>query len=107
MRPSVGILVQLLACAAAGWCQLAPSPDESPKSTAPSPLSAERVVATFKQDVNLVDLFFTVKNGHGRLIPHLGEQNCTVLDEGVPQTFKSFVAETNEPLTLGILLDTS
>ncbi|MGB6830016.1 MAG: VWA domain-containing protein, partial [Terracidiphilus sp.] len=32
---------------------------------------------------------------------------CTVLEDKVPQTLKSFVAETNQPLTLGILLDTS
>jgi VWFA-related protein len=57
--------------------------------------------------VNLVDLFFTVKDNHGRLVPHLSEQDCSVLDDKVPQTLKSFVAETNQPLSLGILLDTS
>ncbi len=32
---------------------------------------------------------------------------CTVTEDKAPQTLKSFVAETNQPLTLGILLDTS
>jgi VWFA-related protein len=95
------------ACAAACWCQLAPSPDAAPVSTALGPLLDEKPVATLKQDVNLVDLFFTVKDRHGRLIPHLSEHDCSVLDEDLPQTLKSFIPETNQPLTLGILLDTS
>jgi len=64
-------------------------------------------VATFKQTVNLVDLFFTVKDNKGNLVPHLNQQNCSVQEDKAPQTLKSFVAETNQPLTLGILLDTS
>ena len=57
--------------------------------------------------MNLVDLFFTVKDKNGNLVPHLTRNECTVLEDKVPQTLKSFVAETNQPLTLGILLDTS
>lgn len=99
--------VSALGIAGAGWCQLAPSPDAAPVSTAPSPLPAQELVAIFKQDVNLVDLVFTVKDSRGVLVPDLGQQNCSVLDNNAPQTFKTFVAENNEPLNLGILLDTS
>jgi hypothetical protein len=35
------------------------------------------------------------------------QNDCTVTEDKVPQTLKSFVAETQQPLTLGILLDTS
>ena len=101
------ILVGLPFCAAAGRAQLAPSPDAAPVSHAPAPPPDETPVATFKQSVNLVDLFFTVKDSKGELVPHLNQQNCSVLEDKTPQTLKSFVAETNEPLTLGILLDTS
>jgi VWFA-related protein len=101
------ILVGLPVFPAAGWAQLAPSPDAPPVSTAPAPPPDETPVATFKQTVNLVDLFFTVKDKNGNLVPHLTRNECTVLEEKVPQTLKSFVAETNQPLTLGILLDTS
>jgi VWFA-related protein len=41
------------------------------------------------------------------LIPHLTRNECQVTEDKTPQTFKSFVAETDLPLTLGILLDTS
>ena len=57
--------------------------------------------------VNLVDLFFTVKDKSGNLVPHLTRNECQVTEDKVPQTFKSFMAETDQPLTLGILLDTS
>jgi VWFA-related protein len=62
---------------------------------------------TLKVQVNLVDLFFTVKDKNGTLVPHLTRDECSVTEDKAPQTFKSFVAETDTPLTLGILLDTS
>ena len=109
MRVRLGIaalLLSLPALTAAGWAQLAPSPDEAPVSTAPAP-TEEQSVATFKVSVNLVDVFFTVKDKAGNLVPHLTKDDCTVTEDKTPQTLKSFVAETQQPLTLGILLDTS
>jgi VWFA-related protein len=109
MRIRSGIAALLLglpALTAAGWAQLAPSPDEAPVSTAPAP-PEEQSVATFKVSVNLVDVFFTVKDKAGNLVPHLTKDDCTITEDKAPQTLKSFVAETQQPLTLGILLDTS
>jgi VWFA-related protein len=57
--------------------------------------------------VNLVDLYFTVKDKNGELVPHLTKSDCAVNEDKVPQTLKNFVAETNQALTLGIMLDTS
>jgi len=104
---TLGLTFCLPACGVAGWAQLAPSPDAPPVSNAPAPPPDETPVASFKVNVNLVDLFFTVKDKNGNLVPHLNQQNCTVDENKVPQTLKNFVAETNQPLTLGILLDTS
>jgi VWFA-related protein len=101
------LLFSLFGLPAAARAQLAPSPDAPPVSTAPAPAADETAVATLKMNVNLVDLFFTVKDKNGELVPHLTRNDCTVLEDKVPQTLKSFVAETNQPLTLGILLDTS
>jgi VWFA-related protein len=100
------LLVALPLSCAAGWAQLAPSPDEAPVSTAP-PAPQEESVATFKLNVNLVDVFFTVKDKAGNLVPHLNKDDCTITEDKEPQKLKSFVAETQQPLTLGILLDTS
>jgi VWFA-related protein len=90
----------------AAWAQLAPSPDAPPVSTAPA-APEEESVATFKLNVNLVNVFFTVKGKDGSLVPHLSKDDCTVSEDKEPQKLKNFVAETKQPLTLGILLDTS
>jgi VWFA-related protein len=104
-----GVAVLLLAAPGwfpAAWGQLAPSPDEAPVSTAPAQ-PEEEAVTTLKRTVNLVDVVFIVKDKAGNLVPHLGKDDCTVLEDKTPQTLKSFTAETHLPLTLGILLDTS
>jgi VWFA-related protein len=109
MRIRFGVAALLLilpVLPSAGWAQLAPSPDEPPVSTAP-PQPEETPVETLKVTVNLVDVFFTVKDKNGNLVPHLTKADCTISEDKVPQTLKSFVAETDQPLTLGILLDTS
>jgi VWFA-related protein len=91
---------------ALAWGQLAPSPDAAPVSNAPA-APPEQSIATFKVNVNLVDVFFTARDKHGELVPHLTKNDCSVDEDKVPQTLKSFTAETDLPLTLGILLDTS
>lgn len=101
------LMLGLPGLTAAGWAQLAPSPDAPPVSHAPAPPPDEKPIASFKVHVNLVDLFFTVKDGKGNLVPHLTQQNCSVEENKVPQTLKNFVAQTDQPLNLGILLDTS
>lgn len=110
MRRWVGIaalLVGLTAVSGRALAQLAPSPDAPPVSNAPAQPESDQSVATFKLQVNLVDLFFTVKDKQGNLVPHLTQDDCTVSEDKQPQKLKTFVAETHQPLTLGILLDTS
>jgi VWFA-related protein len=101
------VLTLAMMCPLSGQAQLAPSPDAPPVSNAPAAPPEDQSVATFKIQVNLVDLFFTVKDKSGNLVPHLTQNDCHVEEDKVPQTLKHFVAETSQPLTLGILLDTS
>jgi VWFA-related protein len=101
------IILGLPALCTAAMGQLAPSPDAPPVSSAPAPAPEDESVATFKVQVNLVDVFFTVKDKQGNLLPHLTKDDCTITENKEPQKLKSFVAETQQPLTLGILLDTS
>ncbi len=121
MRPSKGmrvlcqigsiacfLVILLLASVAPGARgQLAPSPDAAPVSTAPAAPEEEGSIETLHVDVNLVSLYFTVKDKNGLLVPHLTKGDCSVTDEKEPQTIKNFNAEIDQPLTLGILLDTS
>ena len=72
------LLLGLPGLSASGWAQLAPSPDAPPVSTAPAQPVDDQSVATFKVNVNLVDLFFTVKDKSGNLVPHLTKNDCTI-----------------------------
>ena len=101
------LLLALPLFGGAAWGQLVPSPDAPPVSNAPPPPPEEESMGTLRLNVNLVDLFFTVKNKSGELVPHLSKDDCSVSEDKVPQTLKNFSAETHLPLTLGILLDTS
>lgn len=101
------LLPALLLSSWAARAQLAPSPDEPPVSNAPAPAVNENPVASFKVEVNLVDVFFTARAKDNILAPHLTKEDCTVAEDKVPQKLKSFTAETDLPLTLGIVLDTS
>jgi len=62
---------------------------------------------TLKVNVNVVGLFFNVKDKHGTLLPNLTKTDFDVLEDGKPQTIKYFSADSNLPLTLGILIDSS
>jgi len=62
---------------------------------------------TLKVSVNVVQLFFNVKDKKGGLIPNLTKNDFQILEDGKPQTIKYFAAESNLPLTLGILIDSS
>ncbi len=58
-------------------------------------------------NVNIVQLFFNVKDKHGALIPNLTKDDFDIYEDGKQQTVKYFTPETNLPLTLGMLIDSS
>src|SRR6202048_4520983 len=67
----------------------------------------QKPTETLKLSVNVVQLFFNVKDKKGALIPNLTKDDFEVNEDGKPQTIKYFSAESNVPLTLGILIDSS
>jgi len=64
-------------------------------------------MATLKVNVDVVQIFFNVKDKKGGLIPSLTKDDFEVNEDGKPQTIKYFSANSDLPLTLGILIDTS
>ena len=64
-------------------------------------------VTTLKVNVQVVNLYFNVKDKRGALIPNLKKEDFQVTEDGKPQTIKYYSAESNQPLTLGLLIDTS
>jgi len=63
--------------------------------------------ATIKVDVNVVNILASVRDKKGALMPHLDKQDFNILEDGKPQTIKYFTRETDLPLTIGMLVDTS
>jgi VWFA-related protein len=67
----------------------------------------DQTLGTLKVNVEVVQLFFNVKDRHGALIPNLNKDNFDIFEDGQHQTIKYFKAESDLPLTLGILIDSS
>jgi VWFA-related protein len=106
----------LVACLvlSAVWltAQSAVHDQEPPHASVPQPQDQpgqepEESGQTFKAQVNVVNIFFNVKDHHGLLIPGLTKTDFDVLEDGKPQTIKYFAGDSDQPLTLGILIDTS
>ncbi|MGA2134513.1 MAG: VWA domain-containing protein [Bryobacteraceae bacterium] len=62
---------------------------------------------TFTTGVNVVNLFATVRDKDGHIVSNLGQESFTLQEDGRPQTIRYFARETDLPLTLGLLVDTS
>lgn len=63
---------------------------------------------TITQQVNEVDLVFTVTDRHGHFIKDLGQSDFALLDDQkAPERVYSFTRQTNLPLRVGVLIDTS
>ena len=63
---------------------------------------------TITRQVNEVDLVFTVTDKHGRFIADLRQSDFALLDDQkAPERVYSFTQQTNLPLRVGIVIDTS
>src|SRR5664279_5202192 len=58
-------------------------------------------------DVTRVSLLYTVTDRKGRFVTNLTKDDFEVIDSKKPQTVLEFNAESDLPLRLGILIDTS
>lgn len=58
-------------------------------------------------DVTNVNLLFTVSDKKGRFVSDLTKEDFEILENKKPQVITQFTAETNLPLRLAILVDTS
>jgi VWFA-related protein len=63
--------------------------------------------AQIRVEVNLVNLFATVRDKHKAIITGLTKDDFQVYEDGQLQEITNFSADSNLPITLGILLDTS
>ena len=57
--------------------------------------------------VKVVNVLATVRDKHGKIVNGLTKDDFSLTEDGRPQTLKYFARETDLPLTLGLLVDTS
>ena len=58
-------------------------------------------------EVKVVNVLATVRDKHGQIVSNLGKDDFELQEDGRPQTIAYFTRETDLPLTLGLLVDTS
>jgi Ca-activated chloride channel family protein len=83
-----------------------PSPAK-PACLAVAALFAVAALAQFRDTVRLVHIVATVKNRAGQLVGGLQKEDFLVSDNGVPQEIKIFERQTDQPLSVGLLIDVS
>jgi len=62
---------------------------------------------TIRLDVNLVSILASVRSKSGALISNLTKDDFKIYEDGKEQQIRNFARETDLPLTLGLLVDTS
>jgi VWFA-related protein len=117
ISPALLILALLIAGEFVSRAQAQPqgqpiaSQSSSPPATPPPPASGEAPRQSegppIKVNANLVTVYATVKDKHGKIIANLTKDQFALTEDGRPQTITYFVAETDVALTLGLLVDTS
>ncbi len=82
----------------------APQTSSPPQSQSPAPPPSQSKIST---EVKFVTVYATVRDKHGKIIPNLNQADFTLTEDARPQTIKYFARESDLPLTLGLLVDTS
>jgi VWFA-related protein len=92
----------------------ASSPDAKPQAPAPAQAAPPKQQEPTQQSnqtitsvVNLVDVLFTVLNRRNKLVPELEKGDFKIFDDKFPQEIRYFSRQSDLPLRIGMLLDTS
>src|ERR1700674_5725258 len=93
------LLVLLILLLPGAWGQ-------QPQQPAPLQPPAE-ATQSIRQNVNLVNVLFTVLNKQNKIIADLTKDNFKAFDDNVEQDIRFFSHQMDLPLRVGLLLDTS
>jgi Ca-activated chloride channel homolog len=92
--------------------QSSPAPQATPPATpqqgqqgekSATPQTPQKII----QVVNLVDVLFTVLNRRNKLVPDLQKEDFQIFDEKFQQDIRYFSKQSDLPLRIGMLVDTS
>ncbi|MGC2402990.1 MAG: VWA domain-containing protein [Acidobacteriaceae bacterium] len=79
-----------------------------PPASTPTPAQSQAPpVTTIPVEVKVVTLPVTVRDKKGKIVRDLTKEDFDLQEDGKPQTIRYFSQETNLPLTVGLLVDTS
>ncbi len=67
----------------------------------------DQQVPTYSSGVNVVNVLATVRDKHGKIVNNLAQNDFVLEEDGRTQSIHYFAHETDLPLTLGLLVDTS
>jgi len=93
--------------------QQSPPPSQTPAKQSPSAAPHAQVPVApaneppIRVTTGLVHLVITVTDKHHRLVTDLNRSDFKILENGVPQDIRFFGRETDLPLRIAVLLDTS
>jgi VWFA-related protein len=71
------------------------------------PLLGQQTTPPITVNVNAVNLLASVRDKHGAIVRNLTKDDFELEQDGKPQTITYFAKESDLPLTLGLLVDTS
>jgi VWFA-related protein len=74
---------------------------------APAAQAPRSATDTISVDVNLVNILFTVADRKGKFVTNLRKEDFRVFEDDKLQIITNFSSETNLPLTIALLVDTS
>ena len=69
--------------------------------------SKSKQSGVIRVQTNLVSILASVLDAHGQPIPDLPQEMFELSEEGVPQKIERFEAQTNRPLDLALMIDSS
>jgi VWFA-related protein len=106
------LFIMVLAGSALLFAQQPPAPLPANPAAQTPPPDANQSQATQKAPtipivVNLVDVLFTVLDRRNKLVSGLEQADFRVLDDNQPQDIRYFSKQSDLPLRIGMLLDTS
>jgi VWFA-related protein len=96
MRSANKFVMQCLVAAVAASMALPAMPQEPPSAA-----------GTIKSQVNLVNIFATVRDKNKKIVADLKQEDFSLAEDSQPQKIAFFSKESTLPITLAMLLDTS
>ncbi|HZI55819.1 MAG TPA: VWA domain-containing protein [Verrucomicrobiae bacterium] len=76
-------------------------------ATQPASTATDTKPSTLSVTVKVVNVPATVRDKHGQIISNLAKDDFALEEDGRPQAVRYFAHDTDLPLTLGLLVDTS